>query len=85
MVSGQESIKSSTPVKAIPYPYTILENPKEFKVLSDNVIIMTAGQETDLNNPAKGSYLRTTAPKILIKPDGNFFMTAQEKTSFENK
>src|SRR5687768_972418 len=85
MVSGQESIKSSKPVKAIPYPYTLLENPKEFKVLSDNVIVMTAGKETDLHNPANGSYFRHNAPKFLFTPDANFVFSARVKPSFENQ
>jgi regulation of enolase protein 1 (concanavalin A-like superfamily) len=85
MVSGQESIKSGMPVKAIPYPYTLLENPKEFKVLSDNAIVMTAGKETDLHNPANGSYFRHTAPKFLFTPDANFVFSARVKPSFENQ
>ena len=85
MVSGQESVKSSTPVKAIPYPYTLLENPKEFKVLSDNAIVMTAGKETDLHNPANGSYFRHNAPKFLFTPDANFVFSARVKPSFENQ
>ena len=85
MVCGQESVKSSTPVKAIPYPYTLLENPKEFKVLSDNAIVMTAGKETDLHNPANGSYFRHNAPKFLFTPDANFVFSARVKPSFENQ
>ncbi len=84
-VSGQESIKSGMPVKAIPYPYTLLENPKEFKVLSDNDIVMTAGKETDLHNPANGSYFRHNAPKFLFTPDANFVFSARVKPSFENQ
>ena len=72
LASGQEAIKSGVPIKAIPYPYTLLENPKEFKVLSDNSIMMTAGKETDLHNPANGSYFRHNAPKFLFTPDANF-------------
>ena len=85
MVSGQESVKSSTPVKAIPYPYTLHENPKEFKVLSDNAIVMTAGKETDLHNPANGSYFRHNAPKFLFTPDANFVFSARVKPAFENQ
>lgn len=84
-VSGQSSIKSNTPVKAIPYPYTLLENPKEFKVLADNAIVMTAGKETDLHNPANGSYYRHNAPKFLFTPDANFVFSAQVVPSFENQ
>lgn len=84
IVSGQAN-KSNPPLKAIPYPYVLLENPKEFKVLSDNTIIMTAGKETDLHNPADGSYFRHNAPKFLFKPDANFVFSARVKPSFENQ
>jgi uncharacterized protein len=84
-VSGQASIKSNTPVKAIPYPYMLLENPKEFKVLADNAIVMTAGKETDLHNPANGSYYRHNAPKFLFTPDANFVFSARVEPSFENQ
>ena len=85
MVSAQESIKSGMAVKAIPYPYTLLESPKEFKVLSDNAIVMTSGKETDLHNPANGSYFRHNAPKFLFTPDANFIFSARVKPSFENQ
>lgn len=85
MVSCQPSTKSNASLKAIPYPYTLLENPKEFKVLSDNAIIMTAGKETDLHNPANGSYFRHNAPKFLFTPDANFVFSAKVKPSFENQ
>jgi regulation of enolase protein 1 (concanavalin A-like superfamily) len=85
MVSGQASIKSNTPIKAIPYAYTLLENPREFKVISDNAIVMTAGKETDLHNPANGTYYRHNAPKFLFTPDANFVFSALVKPSFENQ
>ena len=85
MLCGQGSTQSSKPLKAIPYPYMLLENPKEFKVLSDNAIIMTAGKETDLHNPANGSYFRHNAPKFLFTPDVNFVFSARVKPSFENQ
>ena len=84
-VSGQASIKSNTPIKAIPYPYTLLENPKEFKVIADNAIVLTAGKETDLHNPANGSYYRHNAPKFLFTPDPNFVFSARVEPSFENQ
>jgi len=82
---GQTSIKSTVPIKAIPYPYTLLEAPIDFKVLSDHAISMTAGKETDLHNPADGSYLRHNAPKLLFTPDLNFDFSARIKPSFENQ
>ena len=83
-VAGQVN-KSNPPIKAIPHPYTLLENPNEFKVLSDNAIVMTAGKETDLHNPADGSYYRQNAPKFLFTPDANFVFSARVKPSFENQ
>lgn len=77
--------KSNPLLKAIPHSYTLLENPKEFKVLSDNAIIMTAGKETDLHNPANGSYYRHNAPKFLFTPDADFVFSARINPSFENQ
>ena len=85
VASGQANSQSNIPIKAIPYSYTLLENPKEFKVLSDNAIVMTAGKETDLHNPANGSYYRHNAPKFLFTPDANFVFSARVKPSFENQ
>jgi uncharacterized protein len=85
LICVQASAQSNTPLKAIPHPYTLLENPKEFKVLSDNAIVMTAGKETDLHNPANGSYFRHNAPKFLFTPDANFVFSARVKPSFENQ
>jgi regulation of enolase protein 1 (concanavalin A-like superfamily) len=84
IVFGQAN-KTNPPIKAIPYPYVLLENPKEFTVSSDNTIIMTAGKETDLHNPANGSYFRHNAPKFLFTPDANFVFSARVKPSFENQ
>jgi uncharacterized protein len=82
--SGQSAGKTNPPVRAIPHPYILLEEPKEFKVLSDQAIVLTAGKETDLHNPADGSYFRHNAPKFLFTPDPNFEFSARIKPIFES-
>jgi regulation of enolase protein 1 (concanavalin A-like superfamily) len=83
--SGQTPAKSTIVLKAIPYPYEVLENPLELRVLSDRALIMTAGKETDLHNPADGSYSIHNAPKLLFTPDLNFDFSARVKPSFKNQ
>jgi uncharacterized protein len=81
---SQSSDKSPGPIRlsAIPFPYTLLDAPGQFKVLSENSILMSAGKETDLHNPADGSYFRHNAPKFLFKPDANFEFSAKVKPTF---
>ena len=74
----------SVSVNAIPYPCFLFDKPAGFQVLSASSIMMKAGKETDLHNPANGSYFRNNAPKFLFTPDSNFEFSAKIKPDFKN-
>lgn len=72
-------------VQSIPYPCELLDEPKEFKILSNSSILMTAGPASDLHNPADGSFYKHNAPKFLFTPDAtNFDFSAKVKPGFDN-
>src|SRR5689334_22849275 len=79
---GQTSQSPAT-LESLPSPYTLVDEPKEFKILSKNSLLMTAGKETDLHNPANGSYIRHNAPKFLFTPDKDFDFSAFVKPQFD--
>ena len=71
-------------IKAIP-PFVVVDKPKEFKVLSENSIMMKAGEKTDLHNPPSGNAFFNNAPKFLFTPDKDFDFSAKVKPDFESR
>ncbi|HXI00078.1 MAG TPA: DUF1349 domain-containing protein [Sphingobacteriaceae bacterium] len=72
-------------IRDLPSPYILLDKPQEFKILSDNSLLMTAGKQTDLHNSASGSYSKGNAPKFLFTPHNDFDFSARIKPVFDNQ
>ncbi|MHA4809672.1 DUF1349 domain-containing protein [Flavitalea flava] len=71
-------------IKAIPHPCQLLDNPTDYKVLSDNSLSITAGKETDLYSFVDGTYYINNAPKFLFTPDADFIFTAKVQPVFDS-
>ncbi|WP_411273039.1 DUF1349 domain-containing protein [Daejeonella sp.] len=66
-------------------PFVVVDKVKEFKILSSDALIMTAGEKTDLHNPASGTAFFNNAPKFLFTPDNDFDFSAKVKPDFEGR
>ncbi|MEJ7780903.1 MAG: DUF1349 domain-containing protein [Daejeonella sp.] len=71
-------------MKGLP-PFVVVDQPKEFKVLSENSLVMTAAQKTDLHNPASGTAFFNNAPKFLFTPARDFDFSAKIKSDFKGR
>lgn len=85
----EEEKNSHTPndsikLKAIPLPLFWIHNPKDYKILSDDAVSITAGNGTDLYTFVDGTYYTNNAPKLLFTPDTNFIFSARIKPAFNS-
>ena len=71
-------------IKAIP-PFVVVDKVKEIKAISDNSLVMIAGEKTDLHNPASGTSFFNNAPKLLFTPGNDFDFSAKVKPDFEGR
>ena len=71
-------------IKSLP-PFIVIDGVKEFRVLSDEAVEMTADTKTDLHNPASGTAFFGNAAKFLFTPAKDFDFSAKVKPDFEDR
>jgi len=74
----------SITIGAVPYKWSWINAPKDFKIISNNAISVMADKLTDQYISIDGSYSSINAPKLLFKPDTDFIFSAKVKTGFDS-
>lgn len=69
---------------SIPKPLYWENKPENFSV-KGNVLVITAGEKTDMYRDPNVAYNTDNAPKLLFKPDDNFVLSACIEHSFAYK
>jgi regulation of enolase protein 1 (concanavalin A-like superfamily) len=72
-------------VKALPRPGAWMNAPKDFQVLSDDSLSITASKKTDLYNNAESGERVATAPMLLFPADEAFVLTAAVAVDFKQE
>lgn len=73
---------SAWSVNALP-PLVVVDGVKNFEILGDNAVAMTAAEKTDLHNPASGTAFFGNAAKLLFTPDNDFDFSAKVSPNFD--
>ncbi len=71
-------------IKAMP-PFVVIDKVKDLKILSDSALVLTAGEKTDLHNPASGTAFFNNAPKLLFTPHKDFDFSARVAPDFVDR
>ena len=71
-------------IKAMP-PFVVIDKVKDIQILSDSALVLTAGEKTDLHNPASGTAFFNNAPKLLFTPHKDFDFSAKVKPDFDGR
>ena len=71
-------------IKAMP-PFVVVDKWKGIELLSDSALVLSAGEKTDLHNPASGTAFFNNAPKLLFTPTEDFDFSAKVKPDFDQR
>ena len=72
-------------LKAIPYPCTWVNQPKEFTLLPGNAFSIVAADGADLYNDCSGNRKVASVPMLLFQPDADFVLTAAVTAEFKHE
>jgi len=72
-------------IKTIPYTLHFENTPKDFWILGDSALTISAQANSNLFISPDGLYNNNTAPKLLFRPDSDFIFTAKIKLDFKSK
>jgi uncharacterized protein len=71
-------------IKAVPHFFSWINKQKDYRVLSDDSVSITASKETDLYNDAKSGSAAGNAPMLAFTPDDAFVLTAKVTPDFKS-
>lgn len=72
-------------IKTIPYLMHFENEPKNFQVLDDTRLIISAPENTDLFISPEGDYEINKSPRLIFKPDSDFIFTSKIELEFKSK
>jgi regulation of enolase protein 1 (concanavalin A-like superfamily) len=70
-------------LKAVPQFLSWINQQKDYRILSDDSVSITASKETDLFNDAKSGSVAGNAPMLAFTPDDAFVLTAKVTPDFK--
>jgi uncharacterized protein len=79
--AADEQIK----IKAVPHFFSWINKQKDYRILSDDSVSITASKETDLYNDAKGVSVAGNAPMLAFTSDDAFVLTAKVTPDFKSE
>jgi regulation of enolase protein 1 (concanavalin A-like superfamily) len=86
-VRAQETVRSAADeqikIKAVPHFFSWINQQKDYRILSDDSVSITASKETDLFNDAEGGSVAGNAPILAFTPDDAFVLTAKATPDFK--
>ncbi len=84
-VTPTEQAVAQIEVKAIPHPLSWINRQKDYRVLSDDSLSITAPKGTDLYNDNETGTVAGNAPMLTFPPDDAFVLTAQVTPDFKQE
>ncbi len=72
-------------IKAVPHALSWINRPKDYRILSDDSVSITACRETDLFNDAESGSVAGSAPILAFTPDDAFVLTAKATPDFKSE
>jgi regulation of enolase protein 1 (concanavalin A-like superfamily) len=87
-VRAQETVRSAADeqikIKAVPHLFSWINKQKDYRILSDDSVSITASKETDLFNDAESGSVAGNAPMLAFTPDDAFVLTAKATPDFKS-
>src|SRR5262245_17816797 len=80
-----DSLTGKIDIKALPSPCAWMNAPKDFKILSEDSISITASTKTDLYNDADSGVHMATAPMLLFPAEDTFVLTTAVTVDFKQE
>jgi len=71
-------------IAAIPFPLQWKNQPLHFSA-TQNTLVLTAGEKTDMFRDPQATYNTNTAPMLMFTPDPDFVFSARIEHNFVNK
>jgi hypothetical protein len=88
-VQAQETVRSAADkqikIKAVPHFFSWINKQKDYRILSDDSVSITAPKKTDLFNDAGGGSVASNAPMLAFTPDDAFVLTAKATPDFNSE
>lgn len=72
-------------IKAIPHSFSWINKQKDYRVLADDSVSITASKETDLYNDAESGNVAANAPMLTFAPDDAFVLTVKVAPDFKSE
>jgi uncharacterized protein len=72
-------------IKAVPHFFSWINKQKDYRILSDDSVSITASKETDLFNDAESGSVAGNAPMLVFTPDDAFVLTAKVTPNFKSE
>jgi hypothetical protein len=86
---AQETVPSAADeqikIKAVPHFFSWINPQKDYRILSDDSVSITASQKTDLFNDAGSGSVAGNAPMLAFTPDDAFVLTAKVTADFKTE
>jgi regulation of enolase protein 1 (concanavalin A-like superfamily) len=79
------SLTGKIDIKALPSPGGWMNAPKDFKILSEDSISITASTKTDLYKDVDSGAHTATAPMLLFPADDTFVLTTAVTVDFKQE
>jgi regulation of enolase protein 1 (concanavalin A-like superfamily) len=88
-VPAQETVRSAAndqiTIKAVPHFFSWINQQREYRILSDESVSITASRKTDLFNDAESGSVAGNAPILAFTPDDAFVLTAKVTPDFKKE
>jgi uncharacterized protein len=86
---AQETVPSAADgqikIKAVPHLFSWINEQKDYRILSDDSVSITASRHTDLYNDANSASVAGNAPMLAFTPDDAFVLTAKITPDFKSE
>lgn len=86
---AQEAVPSAAGdqirIKAVPHFFSWINEQKDYRILADDSVSITASKETDLYNGAKSGAVAANAPMLAFASDDAFVLTAKVTPDFKSE
>jgi uncharacterized protein len=85
---AQETVSSADQqikIKAVPHLFSWINKQKDYRILSDDSVSITASKATDLFNDAESGSVADNAPMLAFAPDDAFVLTAKVTPDFKSE